>query len=123
MAIAVSALPCQMGEAQQPMTNPNQPRPSIHDPSITTPPDANAQMEMREKAEKQASYETANAERKRQLTEDSEMLLKLATELKQELDKTSRDTLSLTVVHKAEEIERLAHAVQLKMKLTVNAKN
>lgn len=47
------------------------------------------------------------------------MLLKLASELKAEIDKTPRDTLSLSVVRKAEEIEHLAHNVQVKMKLTV----
>jgi hypothetical protein len=35
------------------------------------------------------------------------------------VDKTSKDTLSLGVIRKAEEIERLAHAVKEKMKLTM----
>jgi len=69
----------------------------------------------------QANFEAANLERRRQITEDSAQLLKLATELKAEIEKTSKDTLSLAVIRKAEEIERLAHNVQLKMKLTVNA--
>lgn len=36
-------------------------------------------------------------------------LLKLATELKAQVDKTSKDTLSLDVIRKATEIETLAH--------------
>ena len=123
VAMAASTVPCNLGEAQQPMSNQAQPKQSIHDPSITRAPDANVQMEMREQAQKIASFEAANLERKRQLSEDSQALLKLATELKEELDKTPKDTLSLAVVHKAEEIEHLAHSVQLKMKLTVNARN
>jgi hypothetical protein len=45
-------------------------------------------------------------------------LLKLATDLKTEVDKTTKDTLSLGVIRKADEIERLAHDVKEKMKLT-----
>lgn len=84
-------------------------------------PDANDHMEMKQQKLKRASYEAANAERKRQLDLDSAMLLKLASELKAQIDIASRDTLSLSAVRKAEEIERLAHSVQLKMKLTVGA--
>jgi hypothetical protein len=82
-------------------------------------PDANAQMRMREQQTKQQNFEAANVERKRQLAEDSARLLKLATDLKAEVDKTSKDTLSLIVIRKAEEIERLARNVKEKMKLTV----
>jgi hypothetical protein len=39
-------------------------------------------------------------------------LLKLATDLKAEMDKTTRDMLSVGVVRKAGEIERLAHQVR-----------
>jgi hypothetical protein len=65
--------------------------------------------------------EAADAERRRQIAEDSAKLLKLATDLKAEVDKTSKDTLSLTVIRKADEIERLARGVKEKMKLTVGA--
>jgi len=37
------------------------------------------------------------------------------------VDKTTKDTLSLAVIRKADEIERLAHGVKEKMKLTVGA--
>jgi hypothetical protein len=82
-------------------------------------PDANAQMQMRDQQTKQQNFEAANVERKRQIAEDSARLLKLATDLKTEVDKTSKDTLSLIVIRKAEEIERLARNVKEKMKLTV----
>jgi hypothetical protein len=82
-------------------------------------PDANSQMKMREQQAKQQNFEAANIERKRQIAEDSAHLLKLATDLKAEVDKTNKDTLSLIVIRKAEEIERLAHNVKEKMKLTV----
>jgi hypothetical protein len=58
----------------------------------------------------------ANLERQAALKADTEKLLKLATELKQSVDKTNASVLSLDVVKKAEEIERLAHSVKDKMK-------
>jgi hypothetical protein len=97
------------------------PEKSIHSPVLTTPPDANAQMEMREQQVKQQNFEAANVERKRQIAEDSANLLKLAVELKAEVDKTNKDVLSITVIRKADAIEKLARQVKEKMKLTVGA--
>jgi hypothetical protein len=82
-------------------------------------PDANDQMLMHEQSAKKQNFEAANAERQRQIAEDSARLLKLATELKAEVDKTNKDMLSVTVVRKADEIERHARGVKEKMKLTV----
>ncbi len=82
-------------------------------------PDSNAQMESHEKASKQQKYEAANAERKKQIADDSTKLLTMAMALKAEVDKTTKDTLSLNVIRKAEEIEKLAHSVKEKMKLSV----
>ncbi len=58
----------------------------------------------------------ANRERQAQLQRDTDNLLKLANELKQSVDKSNENTLSLDVVKKAEEIEKLAHSVKEKMK-------
>jgi cytochrome c biogenesis protein ResB len=82
-------------------------------------PDAVQQMQMNEQQAKQQSFEAANAERKKQIADDSAKLLKLATELKTEVDKTTKDTLSLGVIRKADEIEKLAHGVKEKMKLSI----
>jgi len=106
--------------AQQPPVAPN-PDKSIHDPTLTAAPDANAQMEMRDQQTKQQNFAAANAERRKQIADDSTRLLKLATDLKAEVDNTSKDTLSLNVIRRADEIERLAHNVKEKMKLTVGA--
>jgi hypothetical protein len=78
-------------------------------------------MQMQEQQAKQKNYEAANAERKRQIAEDSANLLKLAVELKTEVDKTNKDVLSITVIRKADAIEKLARQVKEKMKLTVGA--
>jgi hypothetical protein len=58
----------------------------------------------------------ANQQRQEQLKRDTEKLLKLAAELKQYVDKTNENVLSLEVLKKAEEIEKLAHSVKEKMK-------
>jgi hypothetical protein len=91
----------------------------IHDPVLTALPDANKQMELRQQQTATKDFAAANIERKKQISDDSAKLLKLATELKGEVDKTTKDTLSLGVIHKADEIEKLAHDLKEKMKLTV----
>ena len=58
----------------------------------------------------------ANEQRQQQLKKDTDQLLKLATELKAYVDKTNENVLSLDVMKKAEEIEKLAHSVRDKMK-------
>jgi hypothetical protein len=58
----------------------------------------------------------ANQERQANLKRDTEKLLKLATELKEFVDKSNEGTLSLDVLKKAEEIEKLARSVKGKMK-------
>lgn len=58
----------------------------------------------------------ANQQRHANLKRDTETLLKLTTELKQYVDKSNENVLSLDVIKKAEEIEKLAHNVKEKMK-------
>jgi hypothetical protein len=58
----------------------------------------------------------ANAKREQDLKKDTAKLLQLATELKQYVDKTNQNTLSVEVIKKADEIEKLAHSVKEKMK-------
>jgi hypothetical protein len=55
-------------------------------------------------------------ERQVALRQDTDKLLSLAAELKQNVDKTSPSILSLDVVKKAQEIEKLAKSVKDKMK-------
>lgn len=55
-------------------------------------------------------------ERETQLKSDTDKLLKLSQELKAYVDKTNQNVLSLDVVRKADEIEKLAKSVKDKMK-------
>jgi hypothetical protein len=107
-----------LGMSQTQLQNPDKP---LLMPDANRPPDKNQQMAMHDQQAKNKNVDEANIERKRQITDDSARLLKLASDLKAEVDKTSKDTLSLGVIRKAEEIEKLAHNVKEKMKLTMAA--
>ena len=57
-----------------------------------------------------------NLDRQKRLVADTDKLLQLAQELKVEVDKSNKDMLSVTVIKKAEEIEKLAKSVKERMK-------
>jgi hypothetical protein len=57
-----------------------------------------------------------NEDRQKQIKRDSEKLLQLATELKDYVDKSNENVLSMDVIKKADEIEKYAHSVKEKMK-------
>lgn len=78
-------------------------------PTLPGGDDASAKL-MRDMAKK------ANEERHAALKNDTEKLLKLAVDLKAYVDKSNEHILSVDVVKKAEEIEKLAHSVKDKMK-------
>jgi hypothetical protein len=58
----------------------------------------------------------ANKKRQQDLKKDTDKLFELATELKAAVDKTNENMLSLDVIRKAEEVEKLAKKVKEKMK-------
>lgn len=64
---------------------------------------------------------TADSARKKQIASESTELLAMAVALKAEVDKTNKDVLSMTVIRKADEIEKMARMVKEKMKLTAGA--
>jgi hypothetical protein len=68
------------------------------------------------KDSRQQKAAQADSERKKQISDESTRLLAMAIALKVEVDKTTKDTLSLNVIRKADEIERLAKTVKEKMK-------
>jgi hypothetical protein len=81
--------------------------PGIQEPSPEDPARAKLEKEMAKKA---------NQERHADLKRDTDKLLKLATELKEYVDKSNENVLSLNVLKKAEQIEKLAHSVKDKLK-------
>ena len=92
--------------------NPPAPVPQLPNPAAPNSPSDNP---ARERMEKEMAKK-ANEERQAQLRRDSDRLFKLATELKESVDKSNQNTLSIDVIKKAEEIEKLAHSVKEKMK-------
>ncbi len=70
---------------------------------------------MAEKIEREAAKQR-NLQREQDIKRDTEKLLELATELKQYVDKTNENIISLDVIKKAEQIEKLAKSVKEKMK-------
>lgn len=57
-----------------------------------------------------------NKDRQESLKKDTDKLFQLATELKQSVDKSNENVMSLDVIRKADEIEKLAKQVKEKMK-------
>jgi hypothetical protein len=96
---------------QQPMDPSQQPRPGFpgnaHNPMDTSPLEG-PRAEQQEKAR--------STDRQKRLVADTDKLLALATDLKQQVDKTNPNILSVDVIKKAEEIEKLAHSVKERMK-------
>lgn len=68
-------------------------------------------------------FELMNLQRQKDLTSDTERLLELAHQLQTETDTSSPDTLPILEIRKAEQIEKLAHNIQHKMKETASASN
>jgi predicted TIM-barrel fold metal-dependent hydrolase len=64
----------------------------------------------------EAGVARAVAERQLQLRRDTDKLVALTAELKQNVDKTGTNILSMDVIKKAAEIQKLAKSVEDKMK-------
>ncbi len=109
------------GKLQQGPPSPPPNPPGVTPHQIYPTPDAKGMTDGDPEQTRQGNYGAENAARKRRIADESAKLLKLATELKAEVDKTTKDTLSLNVVRKADEIEKLAHSVKETMKLSVSA--
>jgi hypothetical protein len=56
------------------------------------------------------------AERQKQLAADTDRLVSLTTALKEQVNESDKNILSLDMIKKAEEIEKLAHSVKERMK-------
>jgi len=94
--------------AQQNVQNGTRPT-SIPDPMAPLGPEGTA--EQREKLAK-----AMQDDRQKKLVADTEKLLALATALHADVAKTDKNILSIDVIRRADEIERLAHSVKERMK-------
>ena len=99
---STAGLLSQQQPAAPPIRTPGAPA-QENEPSV--PPEMQKEMEKK-----------ANEQRHADLKRDTERLLKLSTELKEYVDKTNENMLSLDVIKKADEIEKLARSVKTKMR-------
>ena len=56
------------------------------------------------------------SDRQKRLVADTDKLVELTTALKEQVDETNKDILSVDMIKKAEEIEKLAHSVKERIK-------
>ena len=70
---------------------------------------------MRESAH-EALIRQANEQRHKRMLDDANKMVQLSNELKADVEKTQKDELSIEVLKKAAEVEKLAHDVQQRMK-------
>ena len=89
------------------------PAPQSSDPQFGQRRNQEDPIELRMERDRQKALQK---ERFESLKKDTDKLLKLATELKESVDKATKDTLSLEVIRKTEEVEKLAKQVREKMK-------
>ena len=85
--------------------------------AVNRMPDANDRDKMQQQQTNENLIEAANALRKKEISAESEKLLKMAADLKEELDKNDKDTLSISTIHKIDAIEKVVHDMKNKMKL------
>jgi hypothetical protein len=100
------------GEPSAPAAGPQYP-PYSRD--IGRPGQLDVPTEMEKKAEHEREKKL-NEERQAELKRDTDKLFQLATQLKQAVDKSNENTLSLEVIKKAGQIEKLAKSVRAKMR-------
>lgn len=119
------ALGCLASAALLGAASPRQSAPSqnvdkpYQSPETARPADKSAPSQVQQIQTNQGHPDQPISDRKRQITDESARLLELARQLKSEVDKTDKDTLSINVIRKAETIEKLAKGVKEKMKLTI----
>jgi hypothetical protein len=103
--LLVLSAPLKLSSQQQPPVPPRLDVPQPDESAPSVPPEIQKQMQKK-----------ANEQRQAELKRDTDKLLKLSTELKEYVDKSNENILSLDVIKKADEIEKLAHNVKVKMR-------
>lgn len=88
-------------------------------PALAAAPQVETRQDPSQKEMQDRMAREANKKRQQDIHEETDKLFQLATELKAAVDKTNENLLSLDVIHKAEEVEKLAKKVKEKMKESV----
>lgn len=85
-------------------------------PSVGSFPIGGEQEEPGASSMRDSQARARNNERQKRLVSDTDKLLALVTQLHADVAKTDRNILSLDVVRRSEEIEKLAHSIKERMK-------
>ena len=88
-------------------------------PALVAAPQGETRQDPAQKEMQDRMAREANKKRQQDIREQTDKLFQLATELKTAVDKSNENLLSLDVIRKAEEIEKLAKKVKEKMKESV----
>jgi hypothetical protein len=110
-----SPVAAQQHQPSQPGSIPpvSQPQGSPHMPGLSTVDNAPDPMK---DAMHEQMLRDANVQRHKKMLDDANKMVQLSNELKADVEKTQKDELSLEVLKKAAEVEKLAHDVQQRMK-------
>ena len=100
----------QRGQSPGLVPTPNGPMPANSDPKDKGDTDPTI------KSIEQRQARARNDDRQKRLVSDTDKLLALATQLHEDVGKTDKNILSLDVVKRAEEIEKLARSVKERMR-------
>ena len=90
--------------------------PFMAGPAPTVMPQVETRQDPAQKEMQDRMTREANKKRQQDIRDDTDKLFQLATELKAAVDKSNENLLSLEVVRKADEVEKLAKKVKEKMK-------
>jgi len=88
-------------------------------PALVAAPQVETRQDPAQKEMQDRMAREANKKRQQDIREETDKLFQLATELKAAVDKSNENLLSLEVIRKAEEVEKLAKKVKEKMKDSV----
>ncbi|HUZ04118.1 MAG TPA: hypothetical protein VMU62_02080 [Acidobacteriaceae bacterium] len=109
-----------MGQLQQTVPAPDGGSiPQVSQPGSTVPgktrPGTAASLDYETPAMRERLANERNADRQKQLEADTKKLVQLANQLQSAVNKSNKNTLSLDVVHSAEQIQKLAKHIQQEM--------
>jgi hypothetical protein len=114
LGVGMKTLPI-AAQQQQPGALPplSQPASAPHVPGIGT---ADTGSDPMRETMREGMIRQANEQRHKKMLDDANRMVQLSNELKADVEKAQKDELSLEVMKKAAEVEKLAHDVQQRMK-------
>jgi hypothetical protein len=118
VALALAGAPALFGAGQNSPDTPTK-RDTLLMPQANHLPDVNDQMMMRIQKQGKQNFDAANALRHKQIGDDVQKLLILATDLQKQMSQLGSHPVPDKLLREAAVIELLAHDVETRMTLTV----